>query len=208
MKKALGILVAAGLAFIAGTAFCQPSPDATAPQAAASIPADQQASTEQLTRLFAVMRLRQQLETVTTMMPALVRQQLDSSTKDMMPTLPGGAALTPQQQQAVKDLINSYVEKSMHIYTADEMLHDMTTVYQRHFTRTDVDAYIAFYESPAGRHMLDAQPQIMNEFMPMVMQRVQERSKVLVEQQRKDMQDLVDSFGNTAPPATGAPQPK
>jgi hypothetical protein len=30
------------------------------------------------------------------------------------------------------------------------MLDDMAAIYQRHFTREDVDAYIVFYSTPSG----------------------------------------------------------
>ena len=34
-------------------------------------------------------------------------------------------------------------------------------------------------QSPAGQHLLDAQPKIAQEYMPLVMQRTQERTKTL-----------------------------
>ena len=65
---------------------------------------------------------------------------------------------TPEQREGIENLMRKYVEKAMDLYPVDEMLTDMTGIYQRHLSRDDVDAMIAFYSSPAGQHLLDAQP--------------------------------------------------
>jgi hypothetical protein len=168
----------------------QSAPPSPAP-AAPAIPADQQATRQQVDKLLEQMHARDQLQAYMGMMHQMVQQQL---AKELPAAGPGGSALTSDQQKAVRDLIGTYVQKSMNLYTVDEMLDDMAAVYQRHFTRDDVDAYIAFYTSPAGQHLLTAQPVIMQEYMPLAMQRVQERSKALEEQLRNDMDDLLKSF--------------
>jgi hypothetical protein len=92
----------------------------------------------------------------------------------------------------------------MNLYPVDEMLDDMAAIYQRHFTREDVDVYIAFYSTPAGKHLLQMTPVIMQEYMPVVMQRVQERSKALTAGMSKDITDVLKS---SAPAATPPPAP-
>lgn len=47
----------------------------------------------------------------------------------------------------------------------DEMMQAMVPVYQKHFTKGDVDALIAFYSSPTGQKMLRELPAIMAEAM-------------------------------------------
>jgi hypothetical protein len=86
----------------------------------------------------------------------------------------------------------------------DEMLDDMAGIYQRHFTREDVNAYIAFYSTPAGQHLLQLTPVIVQEYMPVVMQRVQERSKTLTAEISKEIADVLRS---SAPDATAPPAP-
>jgi hypothetical protein len=61
-----------------------------------------------------------------------------------------------------------------------------------------VDALIAFYSSPAGQHLLDAQPIIMKEYMPMVMKRTQERSAALIEGLTNDLEQLAKSIAPSA----------
>ena len=67
-----------------------------------------------------------------------------------------------------------------------------------------MDAFIAFYQSPAGQHLLDAQPAIMQEYMPLVMNRMKERSKALTDDLMKDMAE----FSAAAAPSTDKPAAK
>ena len=81
------------------------------------------------------------------------------------------------------------------------MISDMSGLYQRHLSRTDIDAFIAFYGSPAGQHLLDQQPAIMKEYMPMVMGRVQERTKALTDEMADDLAQLSKSMTPADKPA-------
>jgi len=139
---------------------------------AAAIPANQQATKEQLAKLFEAMRLRQQQ----------IQMQFKEATSSL-----GGEPLTPDQQAQLDSLMHKYLEKAVNVVSIDEMLADMTTVYERHVSRSDVDAYIAFYQSPAGQHLLDAQPVIMQEYMPLAMSRMKDRSKALTDQMIADI---------------------
>jgi hypothetical protein len=51
----------------------------------------------------------------------------------------------------------------------DEMIQSMVPVYQKHFTKGDVDALVAFYSSPTGAKMLREMPAIMGEAMQSMM---------------------------------------
>jgi hypothetical protein len=168
---------------------------------AAVVPPDQQATREQLTRLFEVMRLRKQFDSMTKMMPAIVQQQVHEQMEEMAAAVPGGKQLSPQQQDAFDKLTNKYLQKATTLYPADEMIGDAMTVYQHHMSRTDVEAYIAFYNSPPGQHLLDAQPVIMKEYMPMVTGKVQERTKMLYAEMAKDMQEFMKAQEPQTAPA-------
>jgi hypothetical protein len=178
-----------------------------APTSAAAIPPDQQPTKEQLARLFEVMRLRKQMQDVMKMLPAMIQQQMQAQRKEMSSKMPGGKSMTPEQQAAADKMMGRYMEKALNILTVDEMLDDMTAIYQRHMSRSDVDAFIAFYGSPAGQHLLDEQPAIMREYMPVVMKRVQERSKTLTDEMTKDMEEFLKS-PPPAGPAGGKPVQK
>lgn len=176
-----------------------------------TIPPEEQPTKEQLAQLFEVMRLRDQMQNLMRSIPAVVSQQVHSQMAQIMGKLAPGAALTQQQQDKLSELMNKYISRAMTVYTVDDMIADMTTVYQHHISRTDVDALIAFYSSPAGRHLLEAQPAIMKEYMPMVIARQQKATDVLTEEMSKDLDDFVKSVSaaqSTPAPHKVAPEPK
>lgn len=206
MKNAFWIATLMGLS-IAPAALAQTTPSQPAatnqPQAAAeaSVPPPQQATKEQLNRLFEVMRIRKQFDSMTKMMPAIVQQQVHEQMTEMTAAMPGAKQLTPEQQAALDKIQAKYLEKAMNLYPPDEMLADALVVYQRHMSRSDVDAYIAFYSSAPGQRLLDAQPVIMKEYMPVVMDRVHNRTKELYEEMAKDLEDFSKAQAPAPAPA-------
>lgn len=173
------------------------------------IPSDQQPTTEQLSKLFDVMRIKQQMQSMRQMVPSMVQQQIQSAMKQTEAGLPAGSKLTTEQLERMQAIMNKYVGKSMDLYPADEMLTDMTAIYQRHLSKDDVDGLIAFYSSPAGQHLLDAQPVIAQEFMPVVMSKVTQRGQVMQKEMMKEMAAIVpQSKPAASKPGTTKPQPK
>jgi hypothetical protein len=207
MKKSFSVaLVVAFLlsaSFVRSQAAPPAAPTSPAPDASTTsvVPPDQQPTKEQLAKLFEVMRIREQTESMMKMFPAMIQQQIKQQEQESTANLPAGAKPTPEQQAALDKLQSRYFEKAMSLYTVDEMLGDMAGIYQRHFTREDVDAYIAFYTTPAGQHLLQMTPIIMQEYMPLVMQRVQDRSKDLTADFTKELNGVL----NSTPPAATAP---
>lgn len=212
MKKIHAAAVLAALTLAPWTMAQAPdAPSAPAAQqpaaATAQIPPDQQATREQLNRLFEVMRLRKQFDSMTKMMPAIVQQQVHEQMAEMQAAIPNGKQLSADQQAAFDKLTDKYLQKATTLYPADEMIEDAMAVYQRHMSRTDADAYIAFYSSTPGQHLLDAQPVIMKEYMPVVTGKVQERTKMLYAEMAKDMQDFMKSQAPQAAPSSSTPGP-
>jgi uncharacterized protein len=210
MKKFFAAALVIGIVVSASFLRSQAAPPPAAPATASpestppAIPPDQQPTKQQCAKLFEVMQIREQTASMMQVLTGLIQQQVRQQEKEMMANQPESAKLTPEKQAALDSIINRYLEKAMNLYTADEMLDDMAAIYQRHFTREDVDAYIAFYSTPAGQHLLKITPVIMQEYMPLVMQRVQERSKDLMAGMMKDVADLLQS---SAPAATAPPAP-
>ncbi|MGD0480104.1 MAG: DUF2059 domain-containing protein [Terracidiphilus sp.] len=210
MKKFFATALVIG--FVVSAAFVRsqaaPPPAATtmaSPESTPSaIPPDQQPTKQQLAKLFEVMQIREQVGAVMQMFPVMIQQQVRQQEKDITASQPESARITPEQQAALDKLTERYLEKAMNLYSVDEMLDDMAAIYQRHFTREDVDVYIAFYSTPAGKHLLQMTPVIMQEYMPVVMQRVQERSKDLTAEMSKEITDVLKS---SAPAATAPPVP-
>jgi len=214
MKKIYGIVISAALALPGFAAHGQASPPQTQPVRQSSVsdsspasmsisPADQPTK-EQLAKLFEVMHLHDQMQNMMKMIPAVVSQQVKTQMSQIMGKLAPGSQLTEEQQTRLSTLMNKYISKAMTVYTPDDMIADMTTVYQHHISRADVDALIAFYGSPAGRHLLDAQPAIMKEYMPIVMQRQQKATDALTDEMRSELEDFAKSVA--ASPHTPTPK--
>jgi uncharacterized protein len=163
-----------------------------------TIPVEQRATKEQLARLFEVMRVKQQMDSVLKMMPAMVEKQMQEQVKAIRAQIPGSAEMSPKEQEAMEQFQRRIMEKALSAYPYEEMISDMTDVYQRHVTRADADAFIAFYSSPAGQRLLDEQPAIMKEYMPMVMKRMSERSKDLADEIVKEAAEMAKKFGTTS----------
>ena len=152
---------------------------------------ENQATADQLAKLFDVMRIKQQMQSMKTMIPGMVQQQIQSAMKQTEADLPAGSRLTPEKREKMQAIMNKYEGKSMDLYPADEMLTDMTSIYQKHLSKEDVEGLVAFYSSPAGQHLLDAQPVIAQEYMPLVMGKVGQRSQAMTKEMMKEMADVV-----------------
>jgi len=158
---------------------------------AAVIAPENQATTDQLAKLFEVMRIKQQMQSMKTMVPGMVQQQIQSAMKQTEAELPAGSKMTPELRDKLQAIMNKYVAKSMDLYPTDEMLTDMTAIYQKHLSKDDVEGLTTFYGSPAGQHLLDAQPVIAQEYMPLVMGKVGQRSQAMTKEMMKEMADVV-----------------
>jgi len=183
--------------------FAQAAPETsgshTKAQAAPEIPAAERATREQLARLFQVMRIRDQVQSMRGMISSSIEGQLKDQMQSVIAQNGSDSQLTPDQRQQLDQLMRKYMDKAVNLYPVSEMLDDMTGLYQRHLSRQDVDAMIAFYGSPAGKHLLDAQPKIAREYMPLVMSRMAERSKELTAEMMKDVAALKESSDKAQP---------
>ena len=72
----------------------------------AAIPADQQATKEQLANLFELMRVRELVASLRKTLPALMQQQITAQMKQMQQNNPALASLTEQQQAISKFTTN------------------------------------------------------------------------------------------------------
>jgi hypothetical protein len=198
------------LAFLSLTPFAlaqaPAAPSAAPAQASAAeapaIPVDQQATREQVEKLFQVLRMHQQFKQIMSMMSESTERAMGQGIREAIAQVPDAQQLTPEQQEQLRGIMEKYMNKATTLYTADELIADATPVYQHHMTRSDIDAYIAFYSSAPGQRFLDAQPVIMKEYMPIVMAKAQERSKTL---DTEMMQDIVNFVKTQKPQPAPAP---
>lgn len=121
------------------------------------------ASKEDVKKLFDVMASRQQMAQ---MMQQVFAQMRSLNREDIKKRHPDVTeADLARMDRESEDLLKTF--------PLDEMLSDMIPVYQRHFTKTEVDALTAFYSSPVGRKYLHEIPAVTAETMKVVYPRIE-----------------------------------
>ncbi len=121
------------------------------------------ASKEDVKKLFDVMLSREQMSQMLQQLFAQMRSMNREQIKKRRPDVTD-AELAQMDQQS-QDLIKNF--------PLDAMLSDMIPVYQRHFTKPDIDALTAFYSSPPGQKFLHEMPSVTAETMRAVYPRIQ-----------------------------------
>jgi hypothetical protein len=186
-----------------------PAGDAADAQAkAAIVPADQQPTSSQLDRLFDVMRIKEQMASMTKMMPQLIQQQMAQEVEELQKDHPELAKLTPAQKEAAAKVVGKYMGQAMGLFTSDEVIAEMKTIYQRHLTGNDVENLITFYGSSSGQHMLDIVPVVMQEFVPTFTQKLQGKMRPLLAEMAKELAEIAAPASGDKPAATNPDQPK
>lgn len=137
------------------------------PAAAPALPPDAP-SKEQLMRLFDVMEVQKQM--------AGMVNAVGSNMEKMMPSSMGD--ISEKQRAAMASLNTELFGKMMSPEFIDTYLQALIPIYQRHFTKSEVDDLISFYSTPVGRKFLREQPLLTQEslgtVMPLMQKRVQE----------------------------------
>ena len=175
-------------------------PAATA--AASIVPEDQQPTDTQLNRLFEVMRVKDQMASMAKMMPQFMQQQMNAQLKQMEQDHPEMSKMTPPQQKAFSDAIGKFMQKAMTLYTTDDMLADMKGIYKKYLSQSDVENIITFYSSSSGQRILAMVPVIMQEYMPLVMHKTEERMKPMMQELQLELAQII------AKPASTPAEPK
>jgi len=121
------------------------------------------ASKEDVKKLFDVMASREQMtqmmKQVFTQMRSLNRDEIKKRHPDIT------EADLARMDRESEDLLKNF--------PLDEMLSDMIPIYQRHFTKTEIDALTVFYSSPAGQKYLHEMPAVTADTMRTVYPRIQ-----------------------------------
>jgi len=121
------------------------------------------ASKEDVRKLFDVMASREQMaqmmHQVFAQMRTMNREQLKKSQPDIT-----DAELARRDRES-EDLIKNF--------PLDEMLNDMIPIYQRHFTKSEIEGMTAFYSSPTGQKFLHEMPAVTAETLRTTYPRIQ-----------------------------------
>ncbi|HXR17930.1 MAG TPA: DUF2059 domain-containing protein [Terriglobales bacterium] len=118
-------------------------------------PGDAPAAKEDVQRLFEVMQIHQQMHQV---MDAMMKQQSTMIHETLKRRYPQTSA----EKIAQADRL---IADTMKNIPMDALLDDMIPIYQRHFSKTDIDAMSTFYSSATGQKMMHEMPALTSESM-------------------------------------------
>lgn len=121
------------------------------------------ASKEDVKKLFDVMASREQM---TQMMQQLFAQMQSMNREQLKKK-------HPEVTEADLARMDRESEELIKNFPLDEMLNDMVPVYQRHFTKSEIDALTAFYSAPTGQKFLHEMPAVTAETMRAIYPRIQ-----------------------------------
>lgn len=138
------------------------------------------ASKADVQRLFDAMHTRQMIHQTTASMSQPMHQMVHEQCQRDADKMP------PDCEQRLTAVMDSMTANM----PWDEIIDAMIPAYQKHFTKGDIDAFVAFYNSPAGQKLLNEMPAIMTEsmqdMMP-IMRRYMETVQAQVQAQAADM---------------------
>lgn len=128
-------------------------------------PADPPATKEQIQHLFDVMDIRKQSH----VMMDSMQQQMHAMSEETI------KARYPRVSPAELAKLNKISDDTIKQVPIDALLDDMIPVYQKYLNHSDVDAMIAFYESPTGKKIMQQMPQITQEAMQVSYKRMEKQ---------------------------------
>jgi uncharacterized protein len=83
--------------------------------------------------------------------------------------------------------MNRMMDESMKTFPWDEMIQSMVPVYQKHFTKGDIDTLVAFYSTPTGQKVLQEMPAVTAEAMQSMMPLLQKHVEAMNERMQQEI---------------------
>lgn len=188
MKKMALVLVAMASVSTLGQSAPAPVPGQSPPapaqkKTARPAVAGEKPTQEQVLKLLELLRVRESLQITLDAMKEQVRATAEQSLRENIPV--------PSADQ-IKQL-NAIVDGVFKELVLDDLLQEVVPVYQKHLTRSDVEAVIAFYSSPAGKKILREQPAMIRESMQATRAGQQKKMELLLVKLDARMRELIES---------------
>jgi len=161
-------------------------------QPAAGVPA----SKEDVEKLFEVMHVRDMMKQ---MMDGVLKQSRQMARDQMKKNYPN----MPPDQVAQMDKM---MEDMFTGLPLEELLQNTVPVYQKHFTKEDLDAIVAFYSSPPGQRFIKEMPAVSLESMQAsygLIQQYVQTTMQKVHQRAEEMQK--EDKAKPSPPSSQKP---
>jgi hypothetical protein len=142
------------------------------------------ATKEDVERVFQAMHLR---DTMKTMMDAMVSQQ-----RQLMHDQFAKTAATAKLPPDFEPKMNKLLDDMMKNFPFEEMIQVMTPVYQKHLTKNDTDAMVAFYSTPTGQKLIRELPAITQEAMQAASPIIQRQMASTMERVQQEVAQMMN----------------
>ena len=114
---------------------------------------------EEVLKLFDLLQITKTMDAVVT---ATKQQSMEIAEQMIHEKMPEA---TPEQKKKFQEMLDQVMHEALGPDAIKEMLEATVPVYQRHLTKADLDAMVAFYSSPIGQKILHEQPAMVEESM-------------------------------------------
>jgi uncharacterized protein len=144
-------------------AFAQQSVAEAAAQSRAAADAKKAAAApptrEDVLKLFDLLQITKTMDAV---INATKQQSMEIAEQMIREKMPDATA---DEKKQFREMMDEVMRQSLGPAAINEMLEATIPVYQRHLTKADLDAMVAFYSSPVGQKILHEQPAMVQESM-------------------------------------------
>lgn len=160
MRKAIVVLsvLLASLPALAQQGAAEAAKQQKSKKTAAALPADAPTRQEVL-KLFEMLEINKTMELAVQAAKEQSNEMAEELIQEKAP------AATPEQKQQIRQMVNEEMEHALGPSAIREMMEATVPVYQRHLSKSDLEAMMAFYSSPVGKKVLREQPAMMQESM-------------------------------------------
>jgi uncharacterized protein len=152
------------------------------------------ASKEDVAKLFEVMHIRDMMKQVMDIAVKQSGQMVRNQMKKDFPNMPADQAA--QAEAMMDDMFKAL--------PTEQILQNMVPIYQKHFTKGDMDAILAFYSSSAGQKFIKETPAITQESMQASYGLLQQYMQTTMQKVRQRVEQMQK---NAKPTQPSAPKP-
>jgi hypothetical protein len=150
-------------------------------------PSDAPASKEDIEKYLDATQMREKVKTIMD----LVSKQMHKNLLERLQKEPG---TTPEQMDRASKMADNIFEK----FPVDEMIDAMIPVYQKHFTKGNINDILTFYATPTGQKLLKEQPAMAAEAMQAVMPIAQKMATETVQRVEAQLAQAQNGGGATS----------
>jgi uncharacterized protein len=154
-------------------------------------------SRQQVLNLFEAIQLRRTMEAS----QEVAMQSAVNTVQQMMRQR--GVPVDAAMQQQMDAMMKGIMDDVRAVLSVDEMLEAVIPIYQRHFTVDEVNAIIAFQNSPVGKKLVNLQPVMMQESVQAMAPLQQRAMPELMKRLNERMEKVLQPTVTPVPPVPG-----